>query len=492
MTQTARIVQRIVPPAPAPVHEYALLDRILRARGVREPGDLDLTLSALPDFRDLPDITKAAKRLARAIICHERILIVGDYDCDGACSTALAILALRQFGAESVDFLVPNRFDYGYGLSPAIVAKAQENEPDLIVTVDNGVASVDGVAAANSAGIDVIVTDHHLPPEELPQAHAIVNPNLLRSEFTSRALAGVGVIFYVMLALRFELKQQAFFNAGRAEPKLADLLDMVAIGTVADVVPLDRTNRILVEQGLRRIRAGRTRAGVNALLSIAGKSPQTLSAEDIGFTLGPRINAAGRLQDISIGIRCLLADSITEAQPFARELEQLNQGRRSQEQAMREEAEAQIDVLLSQRVITQPLTSLCLYEPHWHTGIIGILAGRLKDRLNIPVIVFARETVRDNSGIDQIRGSARSVPAAHVRDLLVRVGAENPGLLQKFGGHAMAAGLTLPLTSLEKFASEFDLAVRETVGDRPISKEFLSDGPLDVGEFKLETADLLR
>jgi len=512
----ACIVRRDVATTAVELHPNALLARVLAARGVQSADEMNFSTAALPAFDTLPNVTQAVTRLVQAIDRQERVLVVGDYDCDGATSTTLAILALRSMGAAAVDYLVPNRFDYGYGLSPEIVDVAATMSPDLILTVDNGVASNAGVDRANALGIDVVVTDHHLPPDELPAAVAIVNPNLAGSCFPGGALAGVGVVFYVMLALRARLKHSGAFAGENQEPRLAELLDLVAIGTVADVVPLDHINRTLVEQGLRRIRAGRSRPGVEALCAVAGRDPAQLAAMDIGFALAPRLNAAGRLDDISIGIQCLLAESQPAAATLADDLNTLNQQRRTIEHGMRLEA----DVLVARTLEALPRgkspMSLCLFEPHWHQGVIGILAGRLKDELNIPVIVFAaaegglpaastpcpahvESTTADPTTADSataaqlmLKGSARSVPGLHIRDALMSVVARHPGLLKNFGGHAMAAGLTLSHANLQAFAAAFDQAVRVALDDEPPSRQWLTDGELDISEFTLEHADLIR
>ncbi|MBX2886615.1 MAG: single-stranded-DNA-specific exonuclease RecJ [Granulosicoccus sp.] len=475
------------------LHANPLLNRLLKARGMQHAKELEFSLADLPSFEQLPNIDAAVQRLATAVTKRERILIVGDYDCDGATSTALALNALTAMGANDVHYLVPNRFDFGYGLSPEIVDVAAKQSPALILTVDNGVASNEGVDRANKLGIDVVVTDHHLPPVQLPNAMAIVNPNLTNSKFPTGALAGVGVIFYVMLALRAHLKLADWFSDELPEPKLANLLDLVAIGTVADVVPLDSVNRTLVEQGLRRIRAGVTRPGVLAMCKVAGRESAELAAVDIGFAIGPRLNAAGRLDDISTGIQCLLADSETDAMSVAQELNALNQERRTIEQGMRKEAEILVSRTLQELPAGQSPMSLCLYEPHWHQGVIGILAGRLKETLNIPVFVFAAENESDEDATDrQLKGSGRSIPGLHIRDALMAVVAHKPGLLKKFGGHAMAAGLSLSHSDLEAFSHAFDAEVRAALDNRPPSRQFDSDGELSADEFNLENAELLR
>ena len=486
----SRIIRRVQDghPGVAPLHENPLVSRVLAARGVQSAGELDYALKDLPSPQLLPAIDVAVERLAAALDQQQRIMIIGDYDCDGATSTSVALLALTAMGAQHVSYRVPNRFEYGYGLSAEIVDVAAQDEPALIVTVDNGVASVDGVARAQELGIDVIVTDHHLPPDVLPEALAIVNPNLANSRFPSTALAGVGVIFYVMLALRTHLVAQGWFEqCNLAVPNLAQLLDLVAIGTVADVVPLDQVNRILVEQGLRRIRAGRTRPGVDALIRIAGRDPAALAATDIGFAVGPRLNAAGRLDDISTGIACLLSGSAEEAGEIAAELNALNQARRDIELQMRGEASTLVEQTLARLAAAkQNLMSLCLADPGWHQGVIGILAGRLKEALHVPVVVFA--AADDGS----LKGSGRSVPGLHIRDVLESVATANPGLIQKFGGHAMAAGLSLQSTALERFRQAFDHAVVEQLDGRALDREWHTDGELAAAELQLENARILR
>ncbi|MCB1684058.1 MAG: single-stranded-DNA-specific exonuclease RecJ, partial [Pseudomonadales bacterium] len=411
-----------------------LLERIYLSRGIERAAQLQLGLEALTPPDTLPDIDRAAARLADAIERSEHILIVGDFDADGATSVALGVSLLEALGAARVSFLVPNRFEFGYGLSPEIVAIAQAQTPDVIVTVDNGVSSVAGVALAQSAGIDVIVTDHHLAGSELPAAHALVNPNLPDSRFPSRAMAGVGVIYYVLSATRSELRRRGWF-AGRSEPNLADWLDLVAVGTVADVVPLDYNNRVLVEQGLRRIRAGRCRVGIRALAEVAGRDPAKLSAQDLGFAIGPRLNAAGRLDDMSIGIRALLSTDYRQAREAATVLDELNQTRRELEAQMVRDAEL---IVATHDADVGDRFGVCVYDPSWHQGIVGIVAGRLREKVHRPVIAFADA---GNIAPDELKGSARSVPDLHVRDLLDAIATRYPGMLLRFGGHAMAAGL---------------------------------------------------
>jgi len=465
-----------------------LIARLLAVRGVEHASELAYALKDLPSPASLSNIAIAVMRLARALIERQRIIIVGDYDCDGATSTCVALLALRAMGAFDVRYLVPNRFEYGYGLSAEIVDVAAQQDPALIVTVDNGVASVAGVRRANELGIDVVVTDHHLPPESLPPALAVVNPNLHACQFASKALAGVGVIFYVMLALRAHLSSQGYFDKSKIPaPKLADLLDLVAIGTVADVVPLDRVNRILVEQGLRRIRAGQSRPGVLALIRASGREPSVLSAADIGFAIGPRLNAAGRLDDISTGIECLMASSPQDATQLADQLNALNLERRAIEAQMQQEADGQVaHAVRSLNSRRQSLMSLCLTQPDWHQGVIGILAGRLKEKLHIPVIIFA------SSGKGMLKGSGRSVPGLHLRDTLYAVATEHPGMLEKFGGHAMAAGLSLAEHAFDDFCVAFDKIVYRLLDGIAPKRQWQTDGELLPDEFTLQNAQDLR
>lgn len=489
MQPNTTIVRRATGSMPAsPLHHNALIARLLASRGVLSPSELEFSLRDIPTPELLPDIKIAIERLGVALVNRHRILIIGDYDCDGATSTSLAILALSSMGAKNVDYLVPNRFEFGYGLSPEIVDVAAAQKPDLIVTVDNGVASVEGVERASALGIEVIVTDHHLPPAILPKALAIVNPNLDNCQFPARSLAGVGVIFYVMLALRAHLKELGWFRGNAIPiPNLAELLDLVAIGTVADVVPLDSLNRTLIEQGLRRIRAGRSRPGVNALIKAAGRHATTLCATDIGFALGPRLNAAGRLDDIRTGIECLLSESEAQAMTIAQELNALNQERRSIEAQMQAEADVLVEqILASLQLDKQNLMSLCLSEPHWHQGVIGILAGRLKETLHVPVVIFA------SSDDHTIKGSGRSIPGLHIRDALDSVATSTSGLIQKFGGHAMAAGLSIAASSFEEFRQAFDQEIRKQLNGIPPARQWETDGELIADEFSLENAQALR
>jgi len=467
----------------AVLHDNALVNRLLQSRGVLDPAEMNFALADLPRFDTMLGIEQATERLFLARTQQERVLIVGDYDCDGATSTSLAVLGLKAMGFKHVDFLVPNRFVFGYGLSPAIVDEAAKNKPQLIVTVDNGVASVDGVERAKELGIDVVVTDHHLPPPVLPQAVAIVNPNIPGATFPSGNLAGVGVCFYVLLALRAKLVAE---GVSGGEVKLAEFLDLVAIGTVADVVPLDNINRILVEQGLRRIRQGFTRPGVKAILSQAGRLAEQVSAGDIAYAIGPRLNAAGRLDDMTRGIDCLLSDDDAVALRLATELDALNKQRRSIENSMRKEAEAALQETDNNLEQHQAAFGVALFNENWHQGVIGIVAGRIKDQLYKPVIVFAAENEQT------LKGSARSIPGVHIRDVLDAVATNNPDLIDKFGGHAMAAGLSLPRSRLGEFIESFNTEVKRVLeGVLPV-RTLLSDGGLQDDQRTLVNAALLE
>lgn len=452
--------------------------RLYAARGIRCRSELEHELANLLPFSLLKNAEAAAVCLADAIARQARILIVGDYDADGATATVLAMRGLATFGAP-VDFLVPNRFEYGYGLTPEIVELAATRKPDLIVTVDNGIASIDGVNAAHARGIEVLITDHHLPGDALPDA-LIVNPNQPGCEFPSKSLAGVGVMFYVLMALRAELRRRDAF-AGKTEPNLAQWLDLVALGTVADVVRLDANNRILVEQGLKRMRAGRASAGIMALFAVAGRQFAKASCFDLGFTLGPRLNAAGRLDDMSLGIACLQAASEAAAMPLARELDQMNRERREIEAGMREEAEG----LLSGLSVESDY-SICLYQADWHQGVVGILASRVKDKFHRPTLVFA------NGGEGLVKGSGRSIPGLHLRDALDLVSKREPGLIVRFGGHAAAAGLTLREADLAKFRSAFEAVCREQMSEAHLDRIIETDGELPPDAFALEIAEKLE
>jgi len=461
-----------------------LLDRIYRSRGVRSAQELEHRLAHL-HHPQLKGLDRAVELLADAVEADANVVIVGDFDADGATSCALAVSALRAMGLTSVDFLVPNRFEYGYGLTPEIVQVAAAMGPDVIVTVDNGISSIEGVKAAQELGIAVVVTDHHLPGEQLPQADAIVNPNQPGCEFPSKHLAGVGVIFYVMNGLRAELRARNWFGPHRPEPKMANFLDLVALGTVADVVPLDYNNRILVAQGLKRIRAGMARPGILAMLEVAGRKPYRVVASDLGFALGPRLNAAGRLDDISLGIQCLLCESEPLAREMALALDDLNRDRRSIESGMQQEALAMLDKLDMGEGDELPW-GLCLYDPGWHQGVIGILASRIKDRLHRPVIVFA------DAGDGTLKGSARSIAGLHIRDALDAVAARHPDVLQKFGGHAMAAGMSIEPARLEDFKHAFDAEVRRQLSVDDLQAVIVTDGGLEPDEVCLPLAEQLR
>lgn len=481
------VIRRRTPAARAalPDDMPPILQAIYAHRGIRHRDELNHQLKALLPAQQLKGLAGALDLLEEVIRAEGTILIVGDFDADGATSCALAVLALRALGAARVNYLVPNRFEFGYGLTPEIVEVALPFEPDLLVTVDNGIASLAGVEAAREAGMSVLVTDHHLPGAELPLADAIINPNQPGCEFPSKHLAGVGVIFYVMAALSTQLDESGWFaEQGRSKPSMAQFLDLVALGTVADVVPLDRNNRILVQQGVQRIRAGQCRPGVRALIEVAGRSLTTLTATDLGFVIGPRLNAAGRLNDMSHGIECLLTDNEDQARQFAQELDALNKERRSIEADMQREAYAALEHLqLNDQSV--PL-GLCIYQRDWHQGVIGILASRIKDRFHRPVIAFAR----GNPG--ELKGSARSVAGAHIRDILDRVATRNPGMISKFGGHAMAAGLTLPEAHYDVFCAAFNAAVGEVLSEADLTGELLSDGELGGSELALPFARLLR
>ena len=467
---------------------HPLLRRVYRQRNVNGPEDLELDFRHLLAPAQLKGMEEAVRLLVDALDQQQRILVVADFDADGATSCALALTALRQFGAASVDYIVPNRFEYGYGLTPEIVELAQQRSPDLIITVDNGISSVEGVARAQDLGIRVLVTDHHLAPQALPTAEAIVNPNQPGCEFPSKSIAGVGVIFYVMLALRAELRETGWFERqGIPEPNLAELLDLVALGTVADVVPLDHNNRILVNAGLKRIRAGKSRPGIMALLRVANRHPATIAASDLGFSLGPRLNAAGRLDDMSTGIECLLASRVAEAEALAAELDAMNQDRKQIEADMREQAFRFLDEMALGNDEMPP--ALCLFDERWHQGVVGILASRVKDRVHRPVIAFAEVSDGD---VPQLKGSARSIKGFHIRDALDAVAARHPGLISKFGGHAMAAGLSLDKSRFDEFRAAFEAEANRLLNEELLSACIYSDGEVAGEYFDLQTAQALR
>ena len=481
-----KIVQRSFAPAKDHLGDlHPVIKRILLARGIYQKESLNLSLAKLPSPWLLSGMETMVEHLINAIDQQKKILIVADYDADGATACAVAIKGLTSMGAKHVDFIVPNRFEYGYGLTPEIVALAQQQQPDVIITVDNGISSLDGVKAAKEQGIIILVTDHHLPGEQLPEADAIVNPNLADDEFPSGALAGVGVIFYVLMALRNRLREQNWFdNKQIPEPNLGQLLDLVALGTVADVVPLDAINRCLVYQGIKRIRARRCCPGIQSLIEISGRKTQTLSSSDLGFALGPRLNAAGRMDDMSLGIQGLLTDDPILAKEIALQLDDLNSDRRDVEGQMKTEA---LQLLQQMKAIndTHIPWGVCLYDKNWHQGVIGILASRIKDKVHRPVIAFAP------AGEDQIKGSARSIPEVHIRDILSEIASRHPNLLSKFGGHAMAAGLSLSMHDYPAFALAFDEVVEDKLKNTDLSLRISSDGELEEKDISIEFAELL-
>jgi single-stranded-DNA-specific exonuclease len=476
------IKRRSIPDHQLPEDLHPAIARIYAARNILTAEELDLSLQALPGPESLKGMDVAVELIANAITAQQKILVVGDFDADGATSCAVAVRGLRLLGAQKVDFLVPNRFEYGYGLTPEILELAKQYQPELIITVDNGIASIEGIAAANVTGIPVIVTDHHLPGQQLPNAAAIVNPNQPGCQFPSKALAGVGVMFYVLLGLRQHMRATGQLTEDR-QPNMAQLLDLVALGTVADVVPLDRINRTLVAQGLSRMRAGHACAGIKALAGLVNRPVHRLVSTDLGFFMGPRLNAAGRLDDMTIGIRCLLTDSMNEANTIAAQLDQLNRERRIIQSNMEADADGIVETLVDNMDVLPK--SLCLYEPHWHQGVVGLVASRLKERLHRPVIVFAPG---DNG---QIKGSARSIEGLHIRDALDAVATGHPVLLSKFGGHAMAAGMTINEGDLDAFRTAFETEVDRHLDYDDLKGVVLSDGELQQGELTLDFAELL-
>ena len=462
-----------------------ILRRLYAARGVKSDEQLQYTLKYLASPMELRGIDRAVELLADAISNKQRVMVLGDFDADGATSTAVAMLGLSMLGIKAIDFRVPSRFADGYGLTPGIIHRLQEEGelPDLLVTVDNGISAIEGVRVARELGVKVVITDHHLAGDELPDADAIVNPNQPGCPFLSKNPAGVGVMFYVLTALRKYLRDHN--RLPNPEPNLGNLLDLVALGTVADVVPLDHNNRIFVEQGIRRIRKGEARPGILALLEVAGRDYTEISATDLGFVVGPRLNAAGRLDDMSIGIACLLADSRDEAQRLARELDNFNRERRSIEKEMKTQAQ---DLLASMSLDLEGLPwGLALFDDDWHQGVIGILAARIREQTHRPTIAFAP----DDDG-EHLKGSARSIPGLHIRDALAVVDAKNPGLMKKYGGHAMAAGMSISRDDLERFSNAFDQAVRDTLQPEDLEAAITTDGPLAPEELNLDTAYLLK
>ncbi|EBX2727299.1 single-stranded-DNA-specific exonuclease RecJ [Salmonella enterica subsp. enterica serovar Saintpaul] len=462
-----------------------LLRRLYASRGVRSARELERSVKGMLPWQQLSGIDNAVEILYNAFREGTRIIVVGDFDADGATSTALSVLGMRALGCDNISYLVPNRFEDGYGLSPEVVDQAKARGAQLIVTVDNGISSHAGVAHAKTLGIPVIVTDHHLPGDTLPEAEAIINPNLRDCEFPSKSLAGVGVAFYLMLALRTFLRDKGWFDERNiAPPNLAELLDLVALGTVADVVPLDANNRILTWQGLSRIRAGKCRPGIKALLEISNRDSQQLAASDLGFALGPRLNAAGRLDDMSVGVALLLCDNLGEARVLASELDALNQTRKEIEQGMQAEA-----LILCEKLERSSETlpgGLAMYHPEWHQGVVGILASRIKERFHRPVIAFAP------AGDGTLKGSGRSIQGLHMRDALERLDTLYPDLMIKFGGHAMAAGLSLEEHKFEQFQQCFGELVTEWLDPALLQGEVISDGPLSAAEMSMEVAQLLR
>lgn len=462
-----------------------LLNRIYQGRGVRSREELSLTLQQLHHPKQLANIDQATSLLVEAFKQQWRIVVVGDFDADGATSTALAVSALRQFGYQQVDYLIPDRFSQGYGLSQSVAEMAIAKGAELVLTVDNGISSFEGIALLVEKGIQVLVTDHHLPADTLPQAKAMVNPNLFDCPFPSKSLAGVGVIFYVIMALRAAFREQSLF-VGK-EPNVAEYLDLVALGTVADVVPLDHNNRILVHQGLNRIRAGHCRAGIRALAEVSKRELATLQAGDLGFAIAPRLNAAGRLENMSLGVELLLCENVTTARQLALELDSLNQTRKEFEQEMKSEALA-ICAKLPSLMQNEQAHGIVLYQPDWHQGVIGILASRIKDQFHRPVIAFAKESEES----DCLKGSARSISGLHMRDLLERIDSLHPALIIKFGGHAMAAGLTIKEQDFLQFQQIFDKVIGESVEPEQLQGVIYTDGQLDPDEMTLHTAERLK
>ncbi|MFA9595498.1 single-stranded-DNA-specific exonuclease RecJ [Citrobacter telavivensis] len=486
MKQQIQLRRREVDESAAlPADLSPLLRRLYASRGVRSARDLERSVKGMLPWQQLSGVEKAVEILYNAFREGTRIIVVGDFDADGATSTALSVLGMRSLGCDNISYLVPNRFEDGYGLSPEVVDQAHARGAQLIVTVDNGISSHAGVDHARALGIPVVVTDHHLPGETLPAAEAIINPNLTDCDFPSKSLAGVGVAFYLMLALRTFLRDKGWFDErGIAPPNLADLLDLVALGTVADVVPLDANNRILTWQGLSRIRAGKCRPGIKALLEVSNRDAQKLAASDLGFALGPRLNAAGRLDDMSVGVALLLCDNIGEARVLANELDALNQTRKEIEQGMQAEALTLCEKLERSRE-TLP-GGLAMYHPEWHQGVVGILASRIKERFHRPVIAFAP------AGDGTLKGSGRSIQGLHMRDALERLDSLHPGLMIKFGGHAMAAGLSLEEAKFDLFQQRFGELVTEWLDPSLLQGEVVSDGPLSAAEMTMEVAQLLR
>ncbi|HET9191061.1 MAG TPA: single-stranded-DNA-specific exonuclease RecJ [Rudaea sp.] len=486
-----RIVRRAVPAETAawPDSVHPVLRRVYAARGVASPADIEHRLTGLLSPLALGGIDRACELLEAAIREDARMVVVGDFDCDGATGTSVAVRGLRLLGARDVGYAVPNRMRHGYGLSPAIVEELLPRKPDVLITVDNGVAAHAGVATAKARGMRVIVTDHHLPGATLPDADAIVNPNLDADPFPSKALAGVGVMFYLLLALRARLRERGWFaDRGIQEPDLSELLDLVALGTVADLVPLDRNNRILVEAGLRRIRAGRSCAGIAALLAVGKRDLARVVASDLGFAVGPRLNAAGRLEDMTLGIECLLTDDAGRVAELAELLSSINAERRDLQDGMTAQAQAEVEKWISTRGADALPHGVVLFDPEWHHGVVGLVASKLKESLQRPVIACAPAGQHG----DEIKASGRSIPGFHLRDALAEVDARHPGLIQRFGGHAMAAGLSLNRSDLEAFGKAFDEVARSRLTVDMLDSVALTDGELDAQDFSLDLAQRLR
>ncbi len=460
---------------------HPVLARLYASRGITSPTDIETTLARLYPPTLLKGCVEAATLLADTLAQQRRMLVIADYDCDGATACAIAVRGLRMFGAQ-IDYLVPNRFEYGYGLTPEIVALAATRQPELLITVDNGIASVAGVAAANALGIDVLVTDHHLPGEALPKARAIVNPNQPGCTFPSKHIAGVGVMFYVLLALRAELRRRGHFEGMPSEPRLDGLLDLVALGTVADVVKLDNNNRVLVAQGLQRIRNGGMQPGIAALFRVAARDPRTASTSDLGFGLGPRLNAAGRLSDMSLGIECLTTDDTSRAQALAQQLDAINRERRIIEADMQQQALVELE-----SIDAAEADAIVLFNPRWHQGVIGIIAGRLKEKFHRPVFTFAPA---DESGL-LVKGSGRSIAGFHLRDAVDLIAKREPGLIITFGGHAMAAGVTLETAHVPRFAAAFEAVAREWLPRDALGRILETDGDLEDAYFTPQFVELL-
>lgn len=487
MSVVNRFIQRRALPGVLPSLDginHPVLQRLYASRGVSHAAELDRSAARLLPFTALKDIDKAVALLLDALQQQQQLVIVGDFDADGATSTAVLLTGLKALRFKRVEYLVPNRFEYGYGLTPEMAELAVAQGAELIITVDNGISAIDGIALAKRAGVKVLVTDHHLAGSELPAADAIVNPNQPGCSFPSKALAGVGVAFYLLLALRAALREQGYFTAAQTEPNLAELLDLVALGTVADVVPLDANNRILVHQGLMRIRSGKCRPGIQALIDVANRNAQKLTATDFGFALAPRLNAAGRLDDMSLGISCLLAQDLGLARQYAAELDSLNVERRAIEQSMQTEAQAFLSQLSFDG--SELPECLCLYRHDWHQGVIGILAGRIKEQFHRPTIVFAQ----GDEG--ELKGSARSINGLHIRDLLEEISTQYPGLIKKFGGHAMAAGLTISADRLDTFKLALNLTAKKHLTPEQLTAVIYTDGELPPECFDLGFSTLLQ